>query len=159
MNIIRVVNRSRGTLLGNQIALVDSWPGRLRGYLGRPEPKPGEGMLLARCNAVHMYGLEFALDLVFLDKDGEVVKTIEGLQPWKRTKRIPSARFALELPSGVISASGTRVGDRLTWTPPETAFTPPPRLDDLSRVEPDPWARRTNHDGDSKYEEPSHDTR
>jgi uncharacterized membrane protein (UPF0127 family) len=140
MTTLRVVNRSRGTLLGNRISLVDSWPGRLRGYLGRPEPEPGEGMLLVSCNAVHMYGLDFPLDLVFLSSAGEVLSTIEDLQPWKRTRRIRNARFALELPTGVIAATYTKAGDRLVWTSPEPVYTPSPRLDDLSRLGSGPWA-------------------
>jgi uncharacterized membrane protein (UPF0127 family) len=139
MNFIRVVNRSRGTLLGNRIMLVDTWSGRLRGYLGRPEPQPGEGMLLMHCNAVHMFGLDFALDLVFLAKRGVVVGTIEDLQPWRRTKRIGDAAFALELPVGAIAASQTRVGDRLAWTSPETVFTPTSTLDDLARYGTGLW--------------------
>lgn len=131
MNLIRVVNRSRGTLLGNRIHLVDSWPGRLRGYLGRQEPQPGEGMLLVRCNAVHMYGLDFPLDLIFLSKNGEVVETIEDLRPWRRTSRIDSAQFALEVPTGSIEASYTRPGDRFAWTCPEPVYSPSPRLDGL----------------------------
>ena len=131
MTYIRVVNRSRGTLLGNHITLVDTWPGRLRGYLGRPQPQPGEGMLLVRCNAVHMFGLGFSLDLVFLNNGGDVVNTIEDLRPWKRTPRIADAHFALELPAGVIAASRTRVGDRLAWTAPEPLFTPMPRVYDV----------------------------
>lgn len=139
MNLIRVVNRSRGTLLGNRIMLVDTWSGRLRGYLGRPEPQLGEGMLLVRCNAVHMYGLDFALDLVFLDDSGRVVKTIEGLQPWKRTSRIERAGLALEIPTGVIAASYTRVGDRLAWVAPEPAFTPSLRWREMWRPDAAPW--------------------
>lgn len=131
MNLIRVVNRTRGSLLGNQIRLVDSWPGRLRGYLGRPEPKPGEGMLLVRCNAVHMYGLPFALDLVFLGKNGDVVRTYSDLQPWKRTSRIADASFALELPAGTIEASYTEVGDRFTWTSPEPVYSYSSRLEEF----------------------------
>ncbi len=136
MNLIRVVNRSRGTLLGNRILLVDTWPGRLRGYLGRPEPLPGEGMLLARCNAVHMFGLEFPLDLIFLNQSGDVVETVEDLRPWKRTNRVHHARFALEIPSGTIEASYTRVGDRFAWTSPEPVFNPSPRLEGLWKFEP-----------------------
>lgn len=140
MNVIRVVNRTQGTLLGNRIDLVDTWSGRLRGYLGRPEPKPGQGILLVGCNAVHMYGMGFPLDLIFLDKDGEVVDVVEMLMPWKRTGRIQSARFALELPTGVVDASRTTVGDRLAWSSPEPVFRPPTGLDDESRMESSLWA-------------------
>lgn len=100
-------------------------------------------MLLVRCSAVHMYGLQFALDLIFLDAVGDVVSTVEDLQPWTRTKRIPRARFALELPIGVIGASYTRIGDRLAWTSPEPVFSPSPRLDDLSRFEPGPRSQQS----------------
>lgn len=127
MTVIRIVNRSRGTLLGNRIVLVESWTGRLRGYLGRREPQPGEGMLLVPCNAVHMFGLKFPLDLIFLNQSGDVVETIEDLRPWKRTSRIEDARSALEIPGGTIQSSHTRVGDRLAWTPPEPVFSPSPR--------------------------------
>jgi uncharacterized protein len=142
MNFIRVVNRTRGTLLGNSIMLVDTWPGRLRGYLGRPEPRAGEGMLLVRCNAVHMFGLGFSLDLVFLNKNGDVVETIEELRPWKHTSRIADARFALELPTGVIAASRTLIGDRLAWTSPEPVFTPSPKVHDLWTHD-GPWTRHS----------------
>ena len=136
MTVIRIVNRSRGTLLGNRIVLVDSWTGRLRGYLGRREPQPGEGMLLVPCNAVHMFGLKFPLDLIFLNQSGVVVETIEDLRPWRRTSRIGNARFALEIPRGTIEASYTRVGDRFAWTSPEPVFSPPPRLNGLWKFEP-----------------------
>jgi len=142
VNVIRVVNRTRGTLLGNRIALVDTWSGRLRGYLGHPEPKPGEGMLLVGCSAVHMFGMGFPLDLVFLDRNGEVVDAVETLMPWKRTKRIQEARFALELPIGVIDASRTAVGDRLVWASPEPVFRRPTGLDDGSRLESSLWTAR-----------------
>ena len=146
MNVIRVVNRTRGTLLGNRIALVDTWSGRLRGYLGRPEPKPGEGMLLVGCSAVHMFGMVFPLDLVFLDRNGEVVDAIERLMPWKRTKRVQDARFALELPIGVIDASQTAVGDRLVWATPEPVFRRPTQLDQESNVEPSLWSHQARRD-------------
>jgi len=141
VNVIRVVNRTQRTLLGNRIVLVDSWSGRLRGYLGRPQPQPGEGMLLVGCNAVHMYGMDYPLDLIFLDRNGQVVDAVEELRPWKRTKRIQEARFALELPVGVIDGSRTAVGDRLVWAAPEPVFRPPTGLDRESRLEPSLWSQ------------------
>ena len=125
MTRLRIVNRTRGSLLGNRILLVDTWFGRLRGFLGRSEPEPGEGILLAPCSSVHMYGMTFALDLVFLGDGGEVVHTIRELEPWKRTKVIPGARYVLELPVGSIQASGTCVGDLVAWKSPEPVYAPP----------------------------------
>jgi len=78
-----------------------------------------------------MFGLDFALDLIFLCKNGHVVETIEDLRPWKRTSRIGDAHFALEVPTGTIRASYTKVGDRLVWMSPEPVFHPPPRVEGL----------------------------
>ena len=36
--------------------------------LGRPAPRPGEGLLLTPCSSVHMYGMRFPLDVAFLDR-------------------------------------------------------------------------------------------
>ena len=115
---MRIVNRTRGTLLGSRIELADSWLGRLRGYLGRNEPRIGEGLLLARCNAVHTYGMSFGLDVIFLDHGGVVVEVLPAMKPWRRSARVPAARYALEVPEGTVQASGTMVGDVFAWSPP-----------------------------------------
>jgi uncharacterized membrane protein (UPF0127 family) len=39
------------------------------------------GLHLRPCRAVHMQGMRFALDLVWLDRRGRVVRVTEGLQP------------------------------------------------------------------------------
>ena len=98
--------------------LAFSWWSRLRGYLGRPEPAPGEGILLFPCNGVHTYGMHFDLDVLFLDAEGRVLQLIRSLSPWKRTGRVSRARYVLEARPGMIDASATQVGDMLTWWDP-----------------------------------------
>jgi uncharacterized membrane protein (UPF0127 family) len=115
---MRIENRTRKTLVGSRVELVTSWWGRLRGFIGRPEPVPGEGILLMPCNGVHTCGMGFDLDVLFLDGQGKVLATIRGLRPWKRSRRVRGARYVLEVPAGVIDGSGTRVGDMLTWWDP-----------------------------------------
>ena len=119
---IRIVNLTRGTLLGSRIALADGWWARLRGFLGRERPRRGEGILLAPCNAVHTYGMTFDLDLVFLDNAGEVLAVVEELEPWKKSGRIRRSRYALEVPAGTVRATGTNVGDTFAWTPANSSL-------------------------------------
>jgi uncharacterized membrane protein (UPF0127 family) len=114
---IQVVNTTRGTVLGGQVRLADEALSRLRGYLFRTEPGPGEGILLSPCQAVHMFGMRFALDVVFIAEDGTVIAAHEGLQPWRWTPLYRRAMHALELPVGTIESSSTQPGDALSWTP------------------------------------------
>ena len=117
MKTVQMVNKSRGTVLGSRIHVAAGWRERLRGYLGRPGPEPGEGLLLAPCRAVHTFGLGRPLDVVFLDRAGAVVAVYSALRPGRRTAWERQAMYAVELPPGSIEATGTRTGDRVAWRP------------------------------------------
>lgn len=73
----------------------------------------GEALLIQPCSSVHMFFMRIALDIVFLDKDGAVVKVVSGLRPWRMALGGKGAHTALELSSG--AAAGISVGDRLSF--------------------------------------------
>lgn len=121
MSHLRVVNRTRGTVVASRVQVASGVWSRLRGYLGRPEPAEGEGILLAPCNAVHTFGMTYPLDVLFLDPRGTVLSSVESLAPWRKTRRVKGARYALEVRTGSIRASATEPGDELAWMPPRAA--------------------------------------
>lgn len=123
MTAIRVVNRTKGTELGRSIRLADSLLRRLRGFLFRGRPGAGEGILLSPCRAVHMIGVTFPLDVVFIDEGGRVVALYPGLRPMRRTRIHGMASHALELPAGTIEETRTEIGDGLLWSPIEETET------------------------------------
>ncbi|MDX1646596.1 MAG: DUF192 domain-containing protein [Longimicrobiales bacterium] len=110
------MNQTRGTLLASRSDVAVTWLHRLLG-LGRGDPDLGEGLLLVRCNAVHTYGMASRIDVVFVDLHGRVLDVVPEMKPWNRSGRIPGARYALQLPEGTVRASGTSVGDLLSWSP------------------------------------------
>jgi len=65
-----------------------------------------------------MFGMRFPLDIVFLDGKGRVLELVPSLRPWKKTRRVPGAEYVIEVPTGTIKTSGTKVGDELTWREP-----------------------------------------
>jgi len=119
---VRILNRTRGTVIGSHVEVADGLWSRVRGYLGRPEPDEGEGILLTPCNAVHMFGMKYPLDVLFLDSRGTVIEVAERLAPWRRTRRVRGARYALEVRAGTVEATGTEPGDGLAWTPPRSSL-------------------------------------
>jgi uncharacterized protein len=68
-----------------------------------------------------MYWMRFPLDVLFVDNQGTVLAVHEDLQPGRRTPVYRAAQYAIELPAGTVAASGTRVGDRLSWRPGSAA--------------------------------------
>lgn len=115
MKQLRVVNADRGATLGTRVALADRWLARLRGLLGRPEPAPGEGLLLAPCGSVHMLGMRYPIDVALLDGERRVLSVHPGLRPGWHVAAAHGARYALELPAGTLATTGTVPGDRLDW--------------------------------------------
>ena len=116
MELLRVVNTRLDRELGTRIGIANTWLTRLRGMLGRPAPRPGDGLLLTPCSSVHMYGMRYPLDVVFLDAGGAVVALYPSLQPGSRTSWHRDAAHALELPSGTLTRSEIVIGDVLVWS-------------------------------------------
>jgi uncharacterized protein len=116
MRYVKVENRTRSAELGNRVGMADTRWLRLRGLLGRPEPEPGEGLLIHPCRAVHMYGMRYGIDVIFLDQEGRVEALYPGLGPGSRSRVHRNARYALEVPTGTIETTDTRKGDVVEWT-------------------------------------------
>ena len=116
-SLLRIANERTGYVLGERVRLADRAWSRMRGFLGRPAPEAGEGLLLRPCNGVHMLGMRYALDVVFIGGDGRVVRTCPALAPGRAVPWVRRAHEAIELPPGTITATDTRPGDQLRIEP------------------------------------------
>lgn len=87
---------------------------RLRGLLGTKPLQDKEGLLITPCNQVHTIGMRYPLDVVYLDKNGVVVKCVENLRPF-RLSAARGARHTLELAAHSITKLGIKPGEHLVW--------------------------------------------
>ena len=71
------------SILGVRAQAAETLAERLRGLVGRPAPKAGEGLLIPRCNCIHTLFMGFPIDATFLDGRGGVVKVVRGIRPWR----------------------------------------------------------------------------
>jgi uncharacterized membrane protein (UPF0127 family) len=62
-----------------------------------------------------MFFMRFAIDVLFVDKAGLVVKISERLAPWTPAAWALEASDVLELPAGTAKATSTQVGDELVF--------------------------------------------
>lgn len=97
-----------------EVWLADSFLTRLRGLLGKKRLAENEGLLLKDCAAVHTIGMHYSLDLVFMDKDGKVLKCLQGVKPF-RGASARGAYYALELCQGSINRHGISNNDHFSW--------------------------------------------
>ncbi|MCO4768771.1 MAG: DUF192 domain-containing protein [Deltaproteobacteria bacterium] len=106
-------NVTRGTVLADRERWAVTGADRARGLLDSDGLEPGEALIISPCNSVHMFGMRFALDVIFVDRDGLVLRAITNLKPLGFTRLYLRAQRAIELPVGVIAQSQTEPGDQL----------------------------------------------
>ena len=101
-----------GRVVCPRCSIADSVRTRLRGLLGRSALEPGEGLLLRPANSVHTAFMRFPIDVVFLDKELNVLNVEEAVPAW-RMKARRGARAVLELGAGEAARQGIAAGATL----------------------------------------------
>jgi uncharacterized membrane protein (UPF0127 family) len=92
--------------------VADSPWARMRGLLGRGGLESGEGLFLKPAPSIHTFFMRFPIDVVFVGRDGEVLKVVPRLKPW-RTAAARGAKAVLELGANEADRRGIRAGTRL----------------------------------------------
>lgn len=103
---------AHGRVVCEELILADGPLSRMRGLLGRKSLPSGEGLLLRPAASIHTAFMRFAIDAVFLDRDGRVLRVEPRIAPW-RAAGCRGARAVLELSAGESERRGVRPGDRL----------------------------------------------
>lgn len=102
-----------GTVLVTGAKTANSVKDRMVGLLGRAGLEAGEGLILPGCQSVHTCGMQFVIDVVFVDRDWRVVAMCQRLRPWRMTPWIWAAKHVIELPEGAIHGAQIEVGEQL----------------------------------------------
>lgn len=70
-------------ILGIRAKVARTFFQRARGLIGTRDLGAGNGMLIPRCNAIHTFFMSFPIDATFLDRNGNVVKVVRNIRPWR----------------------------------------------------------------------------
>ena len=112
----RITNLTRQVEIGDRIEIADRGERRRKGLLGRSGLANGEGLWIVPCEAVHTFGMQFPIDLVYLDRKKRVLKTRSQVRPGRLSACL-AAHSVVELPSGTVQNTLTKRGDTLDLSP------------------------------------------
>jgi uncharacterized membrane protein (UPF0127 family) len=88
---------------------------RMKGLLGRKQFSSGKSLWIKPCKSIHTIGMRFPIDVLFLDKKNIIVKIKKNFLPNRISGLFLNAVSVLELPSGILTATDTRAGDRIKF--------------------------------------------
>ena len=100
--------------LATQVESAFDSASRKRGLLGRETMGNDEALVIAPCNGVHTFRMRFPIDVIYVARDGRIVKLHESMAPGRLkllTSRICDNRNGGR--NRRPRALGLRLGDRL----------------------------------------------
>jgi uncharacterized membrane protein (UPF0127 family) len=105
-------NQRTGYVLADRLLPALDSAARKTGLLKHASLDDGEAMIIAPSNAVHTWFMKFDLDLLFVRRDGQVVKTRAAVKPWRMSGAL-RAFAVIEMRAGTLDSRETRPGDTL----------------------------------------------
>lgn len=110
---LQILNSTRGSVVATDVEKADSFSARMKGLLNRESLSDGEALIITRCQSIHMLFMKFPIDVIFVNRENNVVGLVPDIKPFCLSLIFWNASYAVELNVGTIEKSGTRVGDRL----------------------------------------------
>jgi hypothetical protein len=108
----RLVNERTGGVVADHVVGAFDSQARRTGLLAHESMPVGTAMIIAPTNAIHTFFMKFAIDVLFVAKDGLVVKARGAVLPW-RMSAAWRAHAVIELASGTLERSSVLPGDRV----------------------------------------------
>jgi uncharacterized protein len=111
---VLIRNRTRDTVLGQEIELADTSAKRRTGLLKHTGLPHGQGLWIVPCESVHTFFMKFAIDLVYVDRKNRVRKVRHAVPAWRLSACL-TAHSIIELPAGTARQTHTEKGDELVF--------------------------------------------
>ena len=112
---MKIKNSTKNSLIANNSILCSNSLSKLVGLMFSKNKKK---CLIFKFNqekiiALHMIFVFYPIDVLFLDKDKIVIDKKENFKPFTFYKSRKKAKYAVELPPGIIKKSNTDIGDKI----------------------------------------------
>jgi len=112
---MKLINFDDNSLLASKVNIADTFTSRFKGLMGRDQLLREECLIITPCNSIHTCFMKFPIDVVFLDKNWQVVRVEKSVRPWKFITPVKNAQIAVEFLGGTLQDRGLRIeeGDNL----------------------------------------------
>jgi hypothetical protein len=110
-------NSTTGTIIATRIDLLTGFFQRAVGLLARTRVQRDEGVWLSSCRAIHTIGMRHTIDVMFVDRDGCVLRIDRNVRPNRFSLSCRKANGVVELGGGALAQIDVMIGDRLELVP------------------------------------------
>ncbi|MBT3392940.1 MAG: DUF192 domain-containing protein [Elusimicrobiaceae bacterium] len=99
---MKCFSKTKNILVSENIKIAQTYFSRMKGLLRKTSLPQGEGLYITKCKQVHTFFMKFAIDVVFIDEKGKVLKIVYNMKPWRISPFIFSAFATYEFNAGFV---------------------------------------------------------
>lgn len=96
---MRVIEKHTRRCVLDRLEYATGFRRRLLGLMGRSSMPEGYGLYFPRCSCIHTCFMGFSIDILYIDRNWKVLKTVRGLRPW-RVSMCRRAEGVIEIAAG-----------------------------------------------------------
>jgi uncharacterized protein len=105
------VHAETGRVIAGRVTKAGSPWERVKGLIGRRTLAEDEGLWLSPCNGIHTFGVAFPIDVVVLDKAGQILRIAASVAPNRVVLPVRCGHSVVEVAAGKAERAGLCVGD------------------------------------------------
>ncbi len=102
-----------GRVVADAVRLTLDSAARRQGLLGLDALPESAALVVVPTQGIHTFGMRFAIDVVFVDRGGRILRICSNVPP-RRLRWALRAAAAVELSAGRADRAGLRVGQALS---------------------------------------------
>lgn len=110
---MKIYNSTQNSIISEDVNVADNFISRSVGLLSKKSLKEGESLIIKPCCSIHTFFMKFAIDILFVGKNGQIIAMYENVKPWGVLPIHFSSSYVIELPTGWIKNKSIQKGDCL----------------------------------------------
>ncbi|OGX08096.1 MAG: hypothetical protein A2Z88_07345 [Omnitrophica WOR_2 bacterium GWA2_47_8] len=111
---MKILNLTKNTVIASDVKIADTLATRGVGLLNRRIITEDQALIIKPCQSIHMFFMRFPIDVIFVNAENNVEGIVADIKPFQLSPIFFKASYAIELKSGRIRTTKTRVGDRIS---------------------------------------------
>lgn len=108
---MNIYNSTQNNLIADNIKVAENFFTRSIGLLSRKSIFENEGLIIKPCCSIHTFFMKFAIDVLFINKQNEVIALYENVKPYRILPIHLNSSYIVELAAGQIFGKNVNKGD------------------------------------------------
>jgi hypothetical protein len=112
---LKLINKTSNTIISENVMVANTYFKRLKGLMFTKELPDQSALHIVPCSEIHTFNMRYSIDVLYLDRNNNILAIDEEMQPGKIGKSVKNAVSVVELPRGKVKRGSVKIGQALVF--------------------------------------------